>query len=126
MLKLPGHHYQQMTAAVQFCTQMFLSEAALEAVQAGRADFAATLTEIGLLPVSYQAQMQHNRSSLGSQEVHAYDQFCNNARVVKAALCAGQASCSWFQFCKAVWCRLHTVHTAVYTAFRPNQDTASY
>lgn len=69
---------------------MFLSEAALEAVQAGRADFAATLTEIGLLPASYQAQLQHYQPAAGSQELHAFDLFCNNARVIKAALCAGE------------------------------------
>lgn len=78
--------------AVQYCGQAFLSEAALEAVQAGRADFAATLTEIGLLPSSYQQHMRQTQSGSASQEPHAFDQFCNNARIVKAALCAGLCS----------------------------------
>ena len=76
---------------MQFCAENFLSESAMEAIQAGRADFASTLVEIGLLPASYQAptQQQPGKGSSSDPELHAFDQFCNNARVVKAALCAG-------------------------------------
>lgn len=75
---------------MQFCADNFLSESVLEAVQAGRADFAGTLVDMGLLPASYPACLQRpGQPSSAQQELHAFDQFCDNARVVKAALCAG-------------------------------------
>ncbi len=77
---------------MQFCTQNFLSESALEAIEAGRAEFAATLMDMGLLPPSFRGWMQQQaRSSLPSGDItlHEFDSYCNNARIVKAALCAG-------------------------------------
>ncbi|KAA6421632.1 MAG: putative ATP-dependent RNA helicase DHX57 [Trebouxia sp. A1-2] len=70
----------------------FLSESALEAIEAGRAEFAATLMDMGLLPPSFCGWMQQQaRSSLSSADntLHEFDSYCNNARIVKAALCAG-------------------------------------
>ena len=78
---------------MQFCAQNFLSESALEAIEAGRAEFAATLMDMGLLPPSFRGWMQQQaRSSLPSEDItlHEFDSFCNNARIVKAALCAGE------------------------------------
>lgn len=75
-----------------FCAQNFLSESALEAIEAGRAEFAATLMDMGLLPPSFRGWMQQQaRSSLPSAHItlHEFDSYCNNARIVKAALCAG-------------------------------------
>ncbi len=77
---------------MQFCTQNFLSESALEAIEAGRPEFAATLMDMGLLPPSFRGWMQQQaRSSLPSGDItlHEFDSYCNNARIVKAALCAG-------------------------------------
>ena len=77
---------------MQFCAHNFLSESALEAIEAGRAEFAATLMDMGLLPPSFRGWMQQQaRSSLPSADItlHEFDSYCNNARIVKAALCAG-------------------------------------
>ena len=77
---------------MQFCAQNFLAESALEAIEAGRAEFAATLMDMGLLPSSFRGWMQQQaRSSLPSADItlHEFDSYCNNARIVKAALCAG-------------------------------------
>lgn len=78
---------------MQFCASNFLSESALEAIEAGRAEFAATLMDMGLLPPSFrQCMQQQARSSpvLADAQLHEFDSYCNNGRIVKAALCAGQ------------------------------------
>lgn len=78
---------------LQFCASNFLSESALEAIEAGRAEFAATLMDMGLLPPSFrQCMQQQARSSpvLADTQLHEFDSYCNNGRIVKAALCAGE------------------------------------
>ncbi len=84
---------EAVSTCMQFCAHNFLSESALEAIEAGRAEFAAALTDMGLLPPSFRAWMQQQaRSSQppADMEVHEFDAYCSNARIVKAALCAGK------------------------------------
>lgn len=84
---------------MQFCAHNFLSESALEAIDAGRAEFAATLMDMGLLPSSFCTWMQQQaKSSLPSSDMepHEFDSYCNNARVIKAALCAGKLADNTF------------------------------
>ena len=83
----------QPLLCLQYCAQNFLSESALEAVEAGRTEFAATLMDMGLLPPSFQAWLQQqskNGATAGESELHEFDAYCNNARIIKAALCAGK------------------------------------
>ena len=78
---------------LQFCAQNFLSESALEAIEAGRAEFAATLMDMGLLPPSFQAWLDQQSKSgtpAGESQPHEFDAYCSNARIIKAALCAGK------------------------------------
>lgn len=80
---------------LQYCVQNFLSESALDAIEAGRAEFAATLMDMGLLPPSFQAWLhQQTKSAVApsDSEAHEFDAYCNNARIIKAALCAGKLS----------------------------------
>ncbi|KAL3157309.1 hypothetical protein ABBQ38_001539 [Trebouxia sp. C0009 RCD-2024] len=75
-----------------YCAQNFLSESALDAIEAGRAEFAATLMDMGLLPPSFQAWLhQQSKSGVAPSDTnpHEFDAYCNNARIIKAALCAG-------------------------------------
>lgn len=84
---------------MQYCAQNFLSESALDAIEAGRAEFGATLMDMGLLPPSFQAclhQQSINGATLSQKDAHEFDAYCNNARVIKAALCAGKLSTSCF------------------------------
>ena len=89
-------------AYLQFCTRNFLSESALEAIQAGRGNFAATLVDMGLLPASFQNRLQavsHQHET--ETEPHEFDAYSNNGRVVKAALCAGTSRSCAFSKCVA-------------------------
>ena len=84
---------------LQYCAQNFLSESALDAIEAGRAEFAATLMDMGLLPPSFQAWLhQQSRSGVAPSDTnpHEFDAYCNNARIIKAALCAGKLSTTLF------------------------------
>ena len=82
--------------AVQYCTRNFLSESALDAIEAGRGEVAATLADMGLLPPSFLTWMHHHSTSshvASETGPHEFDTYCDNARVLKAALCAGWPLC---------------------------------
>ena len=68
----------------RYCDEYFLSQQALEAVQAGRADYAAILADLGFVRREYIANMR--RGGSGGTEA---DCNADVVRVVKAALVAG-------------------------------------
>ena len=83
----------QALLCLQYCAQNFLSESALDAIEAGRAEFAATLMDMGLLPPSFQDwlhQQSRSGAATSQSQPHEFDAYCNNARIIKAALCAGK------------------------------------
>jgi hypothetical protein len=65
----------------------FIADAAMEATAASRADFAAQLADLGFLPAAY-ARACRDGGPMPA-EAAAYDDHSGNARIVKAALCAG-------------------------------------
>eukprot|EP00882_Tetradesmus_deserticola_P010798 GHRQ01011407.1.p1 GENE.GHRQ01011407.1~~GHRQ01011407.1.p1 ORF type:complete len:312 (+),score=103.42 GHRQ01011407.1:429-1364(+) len=96
------------SAGAEFARQHFVSEQVLEAVAKGRLDYAATLAARGFLPdwyVSHLRTMQQQgpaasdcgSSSAPGADVYggaavaggAPDEYSHNARIVKAAICAG-------------------------------------
>lgn len=49
--------------------------------------------DMGLLPPSFPAGLRQQAkpdAAPGDSEPHEFDAYCNNARVIKAALCAGK------------------------------------
>ena len=96
---------------LQYCAHNFLSESALEAIEAGRAEFAATLVGMGLLPASFQSwgqQQSKSGTTPGEAEPHEFDAYCNNARIIKAALCAGMLCNTWQLDTLSTLCELPT------------------
>ncbi|KAK9846310.1 hypothetical protein WJX81_001334 [Elliptochloris bilobata] len=75
-------------AAAQAAAAHFVSDAAMEAMAATRADFAAQLADLGFLPCSYARACAEGAHPL-PPEAAAFDDASGNARIVKAALCAG-------------------------------------
>ncbi len=59
----------------------------MEAIADGRGEYAATLVDLGFLPGSYLEAVRHGTTM--SNSGHDVDDFSNNARVVKAAVCGG-------------------------------------
>ena len=55
----------------------------MEAILAGREDYAAALTELGFSDPGFRDALRNGRSK------HQLDEFSGNARIVKAAMCAG-------------------------------------
>ena len=105
-------------AAAEFSSAHFLSEQAMAAIAAGRADYARTLTALGFLPGWYVAERAAGGGGGGAKGLpgakgsggvggataaEAYgamaaaaggpDEFSGNSRMIKAALCAG--ACVW-------------------------------
>ncbi len=73
----------------------------MEAIKAGRADFAAALADLGFLPPEYVHSLRSGGrggrdAKEGSSDSEAFtaagaaDEYSSNARIVKAALCAGR------------------------------------
>lgn len=60
----------------------------MEATAATRADFAAQLADLGFLPPSYARACAEGARAL-PPDAAAFDDASGNARIVKAALCAG-------------------------------------
>jgi ATP-dependent RNA helicase DHX57 len=88
--------------AAELCQRSFVSEQAMEAVHAGRRQYAEILADLGFVPQDYPgaaAAAGYNPGSAGgaagSAAAEAFtrpggvDQFAGHARVVKAVLCAG-------------------------------------
>lgn len=88
-------------AASDFCTRGFVSDQAMEAITAGRKQYAEILEDLGFIPRAYLPRLTGPPaySSAGYQtlanigpgnENHGdLDEMSGSARVVKAALCAG-------------------------------------
>jgi HrpA-like RNA helicase len=70
-----------------YCDNNFLSQTALEGVLTQRADFAATLAELGFLTPDYWRSVK--RGIPPSCEAGTPDSNSRSKRIVKAALCAG-------------------------------------
>ena len=72
--------------ALQVATQMFLSDAAMEATLNGRAEYARILADLGFISPDY--AMSCNSIDI-PEDTHGQDAMSGNARVIKAAICAG-------------------------------------
>lgn len=75
-----------MHVLLQWASQNFVSDAAMEGTLQGRAEYAGILADLGFLPVSYVASCRNSAHELDSH----YDECSLNARVIKAAICAGE------------------------------------
>ena len=69
----------------QVSRRFFLSEPAMEAILAGRDDYAAALRDLGFSDDGFREALR------ASSSTHTLDEYSNNARIVKAAICAGAA-----------------------------------
>ena len=68
---------------------MFLSDAAMEATLNGRAEYARILADLGFVSPDYATHC----NSLGiSEGPDGQDAMSGNARVIKAAICAGRTT----------------------------------
>lgn len=72
----------------QAAAAQFVSDAAMEATVATRADFAGQLADLGFLSPAYARACADGTHPL-PPEAAAFDDMSGNARIVKAALCAG-------------------------------------
>ncbi len=64
----------------------------MEGTLQGRAEYAGILADLGFLPVSYVASCRNGAQELDSH----YDECSLNARVIKAAICAGERRLSCY------------------------------
>ena len=80
--------------SLQFAEQNFLSGSVLEAVAASRVDLACTLADLGYVPREYADEIVHSSRNGNNAPAAPCDQYSHNARVVKAALCAGGPACT--------------------------------
>lgn len=70
-----------------YCSEMFLSEQALEHIRVSRADFASTLADLGFVPRAYAARVEDEAApDLGPGSP---DEFSESGRIIKACICAG-------------------------------------
>ena len=77
------------SSMLQVASQSFLSDAALEATLNNRADFAGILADLGFVSPAYAA---HCNSANAMEDSYGQDVMSGNARVIKAAICAGEYS----------------------------------
>lgn len=75
------------SSMLQVASQNLLSDAALEATLNNRADFASILADLGFVSPAYAA---HCNSANASEDSYGQDAMSGNARVIKAAICAGE------------------------------------
>ncbi|PRW33164.1 P-loop containing nucleoside triphosphate hydrolase isoform A [Chlorella sorokiniana] len=92
--------------AHEFCGRSFLSDQALEAIDAGRQQYAELLADLGFIPASYAAHasaaggrgrrgggyssaVSNPYGEGGERPLHEVDEHSSNARTVKATLCCG-------------------------------------
>ena len=75
------------SSMLQVASQNFLSDAALEAALNNRADFAGILADLGFVSSAYAA---HCNSANPMDDSYGQDAMSGNARVIKAAICAGE------------------------------------
>lgn len=71
---------------MQAASQMYVSDAAMDATLNGRAEYARILADLGFVSREYAA---HCNSPGTSEDVDDQDAMSRNARVIKAAICAG-------------------------------------
>ena len=74
---------------LQAASQMFLSDAAMEATLNGRAEYATILADLGFVSPDY-AACCNTSDALG--DACGQDDMSGNARVIKAAICAGEST----------------------------------
>jgi hypothetical protein len=67
-------------------SELFLSEAAMEGILAGRSDYAAALVDLRFISHSYCRGINDGHADSSARGL---DEHSDNARIVKAALCAG-------------------------------------
>ena len=75
------------SSMLQVASQNFLSDAALEATLNNRADFAGILADLGFVSPAYAV---HCNSANAVEDSYGQDAMSGNARVIKAAICAGE------------------------------------
>lgn len=82
------NHLDLLCRFPQVCSRYFLSETAMEGVLSGRKDFASSLVSLGFVQDSYVASLDQIQGIPINADA---DEFSTNARIVKAAICAGQS-----------------------------------
>ncbi len=85
-------HSPSPDVSLQWAAQNFVSDAAMEAALQGRAEYARILADLGFLPVGYAGACNNNAQNPSEEEYAHYDEYSSNARVIKAAICAGENS----------------------------------
>jgi len=73
-------------------SELFLSEAAMEGILAGRSDYAAALVDLGFISHSYCRGINDGQTDTSPRSL---DEHSDNARIIKAALCAGLRLKRW-------------------------------
>lgn len=75
----------------EFCGANYVSDQAMESIDAGRRQYADILLDLGFVPGRYPACVADVRREGGLWELapHELDAFSDQARIVKAALCSG-------------------------------------
>ncbi|CAL8471800.1 g11342 [Coccomyxa elongata] len=76
-------------AAYQWAAQNSVSDAAMEAALQGRAEYAGILADLGFLHAGYAGACSNGTQGPSEEEYAHYDEYSCNARVIKAAICAG-------------------------------------
>ena len=80
-------------AAHELCARSYVSDQAMEAVDAARKQYAEILADLGFVPPGYAncASMSRGGGSASAREGWEVDAYSAHARTVKAAICSGEA-----------------------------------
>ncbi len=63
----------------------------MEAALQGRTEYAGILADLGFLPAGYAGACSNGAQCPSEEEYAHYDEYSGNARVIKAAICAGES-----------------------------------
>lgn len=63
----------------------------MEAALQGRAEYAGILADLGFLPDGYAGACSNGAQNTAEEEYTHFDEYSSNARVIKAAICAGES-----------------------------------
>ena len=82
-----GNQVDAEEALLQAASEMYVSDAAMDATLNGRAEYARILADLGFVSAEYAARC--NSPSIAEDD---QDAMSGNARVIKAAICAGTSA----------------------------------
>jgi ATP-dependent RNA helicase DHX57 len=76
-------------AGSEFCAKNYLSDQAMESIDAGRRQLIDILIDMGFVPPSYHHHKNNSGGDKSPSSTSHVDSYSSNYRVVKAALCSG-------------------------------------